>query len=202
MKADLKSNMPSISRLTELQQLIADFSEVKRFVPIANKGRLENDVEHSYGLAITSWYLATKLAPHLDIGKVLQYALAHDLVEIHSGDTFAFDPTNVATKSDREDAALKQLTKDLPDFLELVQSAKNYKDKADAEARFVYVVDKILPPLMVVLSADKDFWKRHKITQQMHANEKLQKMKFSPELKGYAVMLNVWLNNQEYFYEG
>ncbi len=200
MKAD-DTSTPSIDRIAELQQLIANFGSVQRYIQFADKGHLETDVEHSYGLAITAWYLALQLAPQLDIGKILKYALAHDLVELHAGDTYIFDHENVKTKSDREDAALEQLKKDLPDFLEVVSYASNYKDKIDAEARFVYAVDKILHPLMVVLSGDTKFWKRNNITQKMHADEKNKKMSVSPEVAPYAKALNEWLAAKESFYE-
>ena len=46
---------PSIDRLAELQQLIADFAKVKRMPHLADNGMEENDVEHSFGLALTCW---------------------------------------------------------------------------------------------------------------------------------------------------
>ena len=101
MKAD-DTSTPSIDRIAELQQLIANFGSVRRYIQFADKGHLETDVEHSYGLAFTAWYLALQLAPQLDIGKILKYALAHDLVELHAGDTYIFDHKNVKTKSEIE----------------------------------------------------------------------------------------------------
>jgi putative hydrolase of HD superfamily len=69
----------------------------------------ENDTEHSYNLAMTAWYLAAYF-PELDKNKLIRYALVHDLVEIHAGDTFAFgDAKHIASKSEREAAALNQL---------------------------------------------------------------------------------------------
>jgi 5'-deoxynucleotidase YfbR-like HD superfamily hydrolase len=85
------SDSPSMDRLAELQQLIADFSKIQRIPPMGNSGRPENDVEHSFGLALTCWYLQPKVAPDLDLLKILQYALSHDIVELHAGDTFVFD---------------------------------------------------------------------------------------------------------------
>ena len=82
MKAD-------ITRLLELQRLLAAFSQVERmnhrkhadaFVP-------ENDTEHSYNLAMTAWYLA-KWFPELNRDLLIRYALVHDLVEVHAGDTY------------------------------------------------------------------------------------------------------------------
>ena len=85
---------PSLNRLAELQQLIADFAKVKRVPHLADNGQPENDMEHSYGLALTCWYLQPKIAPELSLSEILQYALAHDIVELHAGDTFIFDDEN------------------------------------------------------------------------------------------------------------
>lgn len=200
MKTD-DTSKPSIERIAELQQLIADFSEIKRHINIADKGRKENDVEHSFGLALTAWFLASHLAPHLDIGKVLKYALAHDIVELHAGDTFIFDKEAVATKSMREDSALDQLYKDLPDFKGLVDAAHDYKSKADAEARFVYTVDKMVAPLMIYLGERDTYWKKHKITKDMHSAAKKETMRYSKELEGYSDMLAEFLKDN-FFYNG
>lgn len=194
------NNKPSIERIAQLQQFIAQFSNVERFINMTDTGRKENDVEHSFGLALTCWFIATHIAPHLNLEKILVYALAHDIVEVHSGDTFIFDAPSVATKSDRENNAIKKLYKEWPDFPEMVRAAEDYKNKASDEAKFVYTVDKMLPALMVNLGEKDMFWNKHKITKEMHASEKTEKMRHSPELKGYDELLNEWLSKPDYFY--
>jgi len=197
-----KASYPLIERIVELQQLVAEFSEILRAVPLMKTGRKENDVDHSFGLALTCWFLAPKIAPHLDLSKILRYALAHDIVELYAGDMFAFsDQSLLATKSDREDAALAQIAEDWPDFPELAQYAKDYKEKIDAEAKFVYSIDKILPVVMVKTGEDESFWKRHKITKEMHEAEKRKKMRHSPEVLPYLDMLNEWAANPDNFYK-
>lgn len=195
------NKLPPVDRIAELQQLIADFANVFRVMQLADTGRLENDVEHSFGLALTCWYLAPKVAPKLNLEKILRYALAHDIVEIHSGDTYVFDEENVKTKPAREAAALEKLRADWPDFLDLIESAEIYKDHKDAEARFVYTIDKLLPPILVNLGEKDAFWKRNKVTRDMHQAEKRKKMKHSPEALPYLELLNEWLADPDYFYK-
>lgn len=197
----ISKDYPSIQRIAELQQLIADFARIERMVQLADTGRPENDVEHSYGLTLTCLFLAPKIAPKLSLEKILRYALCHDIVEIHSGDTFAFDPEAVKGKAAREELALEQLQKEWPDFPELVEAARAYKDKADSEARFVYTIDKILPAVMVNLGEKEAFWRRHKITVQMEDQEKRGKMGHSPEALPYLDMLLEWLSDPDYFYK-
>jgi putative hydrolase of HD superfamily len=195
-----KNTRPTIQRIVELQQLIADFARVERTKQLADTGRLENDVEHSYSLALTCWFLAPKIAPHLDMTKIFSYALAHDTVELHAGDTFIFDEAGIATKSDREDQAIEKLQEDWPDFSEVAEAAKNYKAKADEEAKFVYAVDKILPVIMVNLGEKASFWKRHKVTRQMLIDQKRGPMHVSNEVAPYFDALVEWMSNPDYFY--
>lgn len=195
------TSTPSVERIAQLQQFIAEFSNIERFINMTDTGRKENDVEHSFGLALTCWFMAIHVAPQLNLEKILTYALAHDIVEIHSGDTFIFDAPRVATKSDRENDAIKKLYKQWPDFKAMVQTAEEYKNKVNDEAKFVYTVDKMLPALMVNLGEKDAFWNKHKITKEMHASEKTDKMKHSPELEGYDELLNEWLANPDYFYD-
>lgn len=193
--------IPSIDRIAELQQLIADFSQILRMIHLADTGRPENDVEHSFGLALTCWFLAPKVAPDLSLEKMLRYALAHDIVEIHSGDIFAFDKKGVKKKAALEEAALKRLYGEWPDFPELLEAARGYKDKSTPEARFVYTIDKILPTVMVNLGEKDKFWRRHKITLEMERKEKNGKMKHSPEALPYLDMLLEWVADPDYTYK-
>lgn len=195
------SDIPSMDRLAELQQLIADFSKITRAMNLADTGRRENDVEHSFGLALTCWFLAPKIAPELDLSKILRYALAHDIIELHSGDTFVFDEVAVASKPEREAAALRKLEQEWPDFTELTTAAKQYAEKHDAEAKFVYTIDKLLPPILVSLGEGDAFWERNKITRAMHEAEKHKKMRSSPEALPYLELLEDWLAKRHTFYE-
>jgi putative hydrolase of HD superfamily len=194
-------DLPSIDRLAELQQLVADFARVLRVPHLADAGRPENDVEHSYGLALTCWYLAPKIAPKLDMAKIFSYALAHDIVEIHAGDTFVFaDPELIASKPAREQAAIDQLRIDWADFDPLTDYAQGYLDKRDEEAKFVYAVDKILPVLMIDLGEKNAFWDRHKITEPMERDKK-RAITVSPIVAPYYELLMKWVGEHDYFYK-
>lgn len=186
---------PSLDRLADLQQLIADFAKVQRVPHLADNGQPENDVEHSFGLALTCWYLQPKIAPNLDLLKILQHALAHDLVELHAGDTFIFDEENWATKDERERAALERITHDWPDFPELAEHARNYMDKVDDEAKFVKAVDKLLPVIMVELGEKEAFWKRHNITLEMERDNKVT-VHVSDYVSPYYEKLINWLDER------
>ncbi len=199
---DIASGAPSIERIAQLQQLIADFAKVQRMPQLADTGRPENDAEHSYGLALTAWFLSNHIAPELDQAKILKYALAHDLVELHAGDTFVFGKESALTsKSAREDDAIQQIAHDWPDFPDMAAYAKAYKNHVDEEAKFVYAVDKILPVIMINLGEKDQFWNRHKITLELQKQEKEAKMKTSQFVAPYYDLLVEWMSNPSYFYK-
>ena len=189
------TNYPSMDRIADLQQLVADFAKVTRAVNLANNGQLENDVEHSYGLAITSWYLHDKIAPELDIAKILKYALSHDIVELHAGDTYVFDTAAVATKEQREYDASEQLKLEWPDFPELTDYADGYAKKLDPEARFVYAIDKLLPIIMIELDDAKKVWRDKEITLAMERSNKVT-IHQSEIMSPYYDLLLTWLGER------
>ena len=188
---------PSVERLGELQQFVANFSKITRVPLFLDTGRLENDVDHSYGLALTCWFLAPKIAPELNMEKVFKYALSHDIVELYAGDTFVFaEAEKVDSKSEREDAALEQLYEDWPDFPEMVDYAKGYKEKIDDEARFVKAVDKILPLLVIELGESSEFWNKHKITLDMERRNKVT-IHVSHYVSPYYEKAIAWLEGRD-----
>jgi len=189
------TDYPSMDRLAELQQMIADFAKVTRAVPLADTNDAENDVEHSYGLAMTCWYLHDKLAPELDLSKILRYSLAHDIVELHAGDTYPWDEAAVATKYEREKAAMRQIENDWHDFTMIVEFAEGYADKVDEEAKFVYAVDKLLPVIMIELADAKKIWHDKRLTLSMERENKTTILK-SEILKPYYELLLSWLEER------
>lgn len=134
-----KTRQPDINRVIDFHRLLLQFQAIERVthVPRGQDFRLENDTEHSYNLAMVGWFLS-EYFPHLDRDTVIRYALVHDLVEIHAGDTYVYaDQSALDSKAEREAAALEQLEKDWQDFGDLTKTIHAYESKSDDEARFV-----------------------------------------------------------------
>lgn len=164
----MNMHKPSLEDLLKLvEQIIIPFYQVKRHTPIrAEGGRYENDAEHSWSVAL----LAAALAPHidsgLDVGKICQFAIVHDLVEVHAGDTSNFaDEATKATKDKREKAAMHALEKDLTALPWIAATIKEYEDQTSIEAQFVKSVDKLLPLIFDYIE-DGLFYQQNKITVQ------------------------------------
>lgn len=128
------------------------FARVER-VPRYADGERENDVEHSYMLALVAPELAYALQLPLDRGLISQYAIVHDLVEIETSDyaTFLYTEDELVQKEINEHQALQRLYAKLPPHT--AQMLRNYEAQADAESRFVRYADKLLPIIVDIIGA-------------------------------------------------
>ena len=79
--------MMNLDSVLQFCRLLMQFQAVERYGTEAPKGFRENDAEHSYSLAMMSWYIISTAKLDLDLQKSIQYSLAHDLVEVYAGDT-------------------------------------------------------------------------------------------------------------------
>jgi putative hydrolase of HD superfamily len=200
---------PGIQRLFDLQDFLHKFHAIERvvYLPGYPKGqatkadRAETDTEHSYTLAMTAWFLA-QYFPELDTDKCIKAALVHDLVEIYAGDTYVFaDKTQLDTKVEREQAALQQIAQEWQDFPEMISIIKTYEQLATPEHRFVYALDKIMPPLVIFMSKGYT-WQKHKITFEMHHDAKKNKIAKSPEILAYYnQLLDLMHQHPDYFHQ-
>ena len=88
---------------------IDKMTAVARRTMLIDKSRRENDAEHSWHIAVMAMLFAEYAAEPVDMGRVVQMCVVHDLVEIIAGDTFAYDAEGNVGKADRERAAAGQL---------------------------------------------------------------------------------------------
>ena len=139
-----------------IQKLIIDLSLIDRHHYLASTERRENDTEHTMSVAVLCWYFHEKVGSPLDIAKILQYAIAHDLVEVYAGDvnTFASEADRVE-KEKNERAALARLSDEFSGFRTLTKAMQSYETKVDEESLFVWTVDKMQPLIM----GDMDRWR-------------------------------------------
>lgn len=177
---------PNIARVLDLQKLLLMFSQIERVIDRKHKDAYirESDTEHSYNLAMTAWFLASYF-PKLDVEKLIKFALAHDLVEVHAGDTYAFaDKELIDTKAAREAAAVERLKQEWPDFEELHQIIHAYEQKDSEEAKFIYALDKIMP-IMAIYISDGYTWKHEGLTLERLHEVKIQQIAVSEDIKPY-----------------
>ena len=177
---------PQIEELADFAALLNALRRVKRVIRANGEKRWENDVEHSYQLAMLAWYAIMALKLPLNLEKVLRYALAHDLVEVYAGDTYLFstDEKHKNGKQGREEKARRRLIKQFPELSPLHEAILAYQEKTDAESQFVYALDKLQPLLNIYLD-DGRTWQEMEVTLSMIDEAKREKVKLSPIVKKY-----------------
>lgn len=176
--------MLNLPKILGFVGLLNKFRQVRRAIRVNSEERLENDVEHSYHLGMLAWYIADSHHLELDKDLVLKYALVHDFVEVHAGDTYVFT-TNVKerdSKEGREKEAALQLQKEFSEFHDLHELITRYEKREDKESRFVYALDKIQPVLNIYLDGGRT-WKEKGVTIQMLVDFKKEKVACSPEVQ-------------------
>lgn len=193
------TDKPDIHRVLEFHELLLQFQAIHRITHIPKTHDQENDTEHSYNLAMMAWFLA-QYFPHLNRDKVIRFALVHDLVEIHAGDTYIYaDAETLATKKDREHTALLKLEQDWPDFKDLIDNVKEYETHKSEEAKFVYALDKIMP-IIVIYLGEGYTWQQEGITPERLNEVKRHKVAVSKEISPYYEELySLLLQNRHYF---
>jgi putative hydrolase of HD superfamily len=139
--------------LLELGKITVKFAEVER-APRYPSGNRENDLEHSFHLAISAVELAADFYPELDIGLVAQFSLVHDLPESEVGDTWTFGISDEARakKEHAEKKASEKLSKELPPYT--AELLRRYEEQIEPEARFVRLVDKLTPAIINIMAGD------------------------------------------------
>ncbi|MBC7836374.1 HD domain-containing protein [Acetobacteraceae bacterium] len=104
--------------------------------------------EHSWRLALMTLVIGMECKVRVDTNRALALALIHDLAEAKAGDLDAFDQIMggkqvLEDKAAKEEAAMREMTGDLP-FGDWVYSMwKEYEDQITVEAKFVKALDRI-----------------------------------------------------------
>jgi 5'-deoxynucleotidase YfbR-like HD superfamily hydrolase len=168
------------------------------------KHRKETDAEHAWSIALVACSIAPLIDEKLDVGKIAQIAIVHDLVEIHAGDISIWGAEeDLSQKEKREEEALKKIEEEFRNFPWLIENIRDYEQKNSNEARFVYAVDKLVPFFFRILVKPTPF-ERIQITQDAFEEgiEKSRiKAKNHPAISQYFEdMLEVFLDHPEYFY--
>ena len=185
-----------LDQILDFVGFINRLQQVERRILIHNSERFENDLEHQYQLALVAWYLIKSEKLKLNLLKTIQYALAHDIVEIYAGDTWVFDDKHRKTKIQRELAAVKKIQKEFPEFPNLPLIIKKYEARRDKESRFVYALDKLVPILNIYLDGGRN-WKRQKVSLQKMVTKKLPMVTLSPIVRKYFDHIVLRLKKEE-----
>ena len=152
-------------RLTQQLDFIVRMDALKqvfRQTVLPGDRRPENDAEHSWHLALMAMILREYAAGDVDVPRVMSMHLIHDLVEIHAGDTFAYDEAGHADKEERERAAADRIFALLPadQGADLRALWDEFEARETVDARYAAALDR-LQPLLLNYHTDGTAWKKH-----------------------------------------
>jgi putative hydrolase of HD superfamily len=134
---------------------------------LADGSRRENTAEHSWHLGIATIVMQPFATEVVDLGRAVQMALVHDIVEIDAGDTFAYDTSEHAdTKRQREEDAADRLFGLLsPEMGAYFRELWDEYERGDTpEARYVMAVDR-MAPMFLNMAEGGSAWREHGITR-------------------------------------
>lgn len=156
MRQELLESVIALGKLTFL------FGGVRRAILYPDKKTVESDTDHTVMLGLVAIAYAKETAPHLDIGKIAQLALIHDLVEAYAGDTPTFGlhygDSALAEKAKREEEALLKIEVEYGATLPYIPALiREYETLSSKEARFVKALDKCMPTIAHILNGGASF---------------------------------------------
>ncbi len=143
---DFERFSKQIDFITEIDKL----KQVLRNTILLDASRRENDVEHSWHMAMAALILMEYSNFNcLDIAKVIKMALIHDIVELDAGDVSAYSDISREVISMKEKKAADRIFNLLPpDQAKEQRSIWNeFEDGVTPEAQFVRTLDRFMPML-------------------------------------------------------
>lgn len=147
-----------IDFILELDKL----KNVERKTRNLNNQRFENSAEHSWQIALLAWSLQAYAAEPVDITRVIQLLLVHDLGEIDAGDVMVYADIDWGAQKQKEQAGVARLLALLPPekAAELMACWLEFEAADSAEARFANACDRAMPVLLN-LANNGQSWRDH-----------------------------------------
>lgn len=156
----------------------------RRSYPIG-LSRRENSAEHSWSLAVAAMALAPVVDPQLNILRVLELVLLHDIVEIDAGDTFCY--ADQEGKLEKERLAGQRIFGLLPEeqAQQWLQLWEEFEARSSKESLFANALDRIFP-LIQNSHSEGAPWKENGVSYEQVMERNLRICDGSPELWEYA----------------
>ena len=124
--------------------------QILRNTILMDASRKENDAEHSWHMAVCAMALVEySNCEVIDMLKVFKMILLHDIVEIDSGDVFAYGNVDWQQKAEKERKAAKRIFGLLPDEQanEFMCIWNEYEGCETEESKFAQAMDSFMPIL-------------------------------------------------------
>lgn len=128
--------------MDKLIKTLTEFEKLKTVERGTSVGfRKESTAEHSWSCIMIADILLEHVEEPLDRLKVIEYLIYHDVVEIYAGDAKFNNPSELALKHEKEEAAFETIKTFLSSPNRFERIISEYEDKSNREAQFAKAVD-------------------------------------------------------------
>jgi len=162
---------------------------VSRNTLLTDGSRFENAAEHSWHVALTALvFFDSAPAEGMDLQRILNMLLVHDMVEIDAGDLLCYHADQIATQKEREHQAAERIFSLLAgdQGAALRQLWQEFEAQETPEACFANAVDR-LQPLLQAIRTKGETWRQHRITKEQVV-QRMQPIRTAlPHLWGYVL---------------
>ena len=195
-----------MDRLRQQIDFIFEIDKLKnvfRRSSITDGSRKENDVEHSWHLAVMTMLLAEYAPEPIDVLRTVKMVLVHDIVEIDAGDTFIYSTAAHEAAHQIEEAAADRLFGMLPDdqASECRALWDEFEARVTPEARFARALDR-LQPIMLNYANRGGPWREHNVTAEQVTSLNMPILEQgAPKLAEFAEKLFLDAQEKGYFHE-
>lgn len=139
---------------SDLQKIISFIIELDKLKAVLRKtkpvglDRYENVAEHSWQVCLLAQLLSKYASAPLDIVRVTELLLVHDIPEIHVGDQIVYR-TKDNSRADAEREAAARIFGLLPEHQAgwLMSRWQEYEERKTSEAIFACAIDRLMPVL-------------------------------------------------------
>ena len=194
---------PHSKGLLDIARMTFRFAKVNRATLFEDGERTESDTDHTVMLSLCACALAQSLyKKKLDLGKVAQFSIVHDLVEVYAGDT---NTINISPESRKEKEAKEVLSfeKIKSEFIDIYpwipETIEEYERRDSPEARFVKTLDKAMSKLTNTLNKGAALKKmgtsREEITRHFANQKQEYRKKYGEEFPELVDILEELMNN-------
>ncbi|MGI8826188.1 MAG: HD domain-containing protein [Chloroflexota bacterium] len=154
--------------LLSFLETVDRLKSVYRATYLTGEDRHENDAEHMSHMALFAMLFSVETGMALNMSRVYELILVHDLPEVIAGDTWAYDAQGRLDAHEREARAAEDLFAPLPEDVRarLHCAWREFEDGETLEARFVHAMDRLQGASQNVFSRGRS-WRQRGVSEHM-----------------------------------
>ncbi len=164
--------MAATNKLQQQLDFLLEIDKVKSIIRqtrLFDGSRRENDAEHAWHVCMMAWVFKEYAnQPKLNITKVIQMLLIHDIVEIDAGDVLVYDTLGRQNARAKEEKAAERIFGILPESQKswCIHLWLEFEACESEEAKFAAALDR-LEPIMQNMQTKGYAWKKHRVSREM-----------------------------------